>query len=73
MESTDSLALRRNRGVNRALFIRGAACFTGAVSSQSVIKERAVIAYILRRAFYGVLILLGVNLMTFALFFSVNT
>ncbi len=32
-----------------------------------------MIAYILRRAFYGVLILLGVNLMTFALFFSVNT
>lgn len=32
-----------------------------------------MIAYILRRAFYGVLILLGVNLITFALFFSVNT
>ena len=28
-----------------------------------------MIAYILRRAFYGVLILLGVNLITFALFF----
>ncbi len=29
--------------------------------------------YVIRRFFYGILILLGVNLLTFALFFSVNT
>jgi peptide/nickel transport system permease protein len=32
-----------------------------------------MIGYILRRLVYGVLILLGVNLLTFALFFTVNT
>ena len=32
-----------------------------------------MIVYMIRRAFYGILILLGVNLITFALFFSVNT
>jgi len=32
-----------------------------------------VIAYIVRRLFYGIPILLGVNLITFALFFVVNT
>ena len=32
-----------------------------------------MIGYLLRRAFYGVLVLLGVNLATFFLFFTVNT
>ena len=32
-----------------------------------------MIGYLLRRAGYGVLILIGVNLLTFALFFTVNT
>lgn len=32
-----------------------------------------MIAYALRRAFYGLLILVGVNLLTFLLFFTVNT
>ena len=32
-----------------------------------------MIAYVLRRLLYGVLILLGVNLLTFVLFFAVNT
>ena len=32
-----------------------------------------MIAYIVRRVLYGVLILLGVNLITFFLFFTVNT
>ena len=32
-----------------------------------------MIGYVIRRFFYGLLILLGVNLLTFALFFSVNT
>ena len=32
-----------------------------------------MIAYLFRRLFYGVLILLGVNLLTFLLFFAVNT
>src|SRR5688500_5405056 len=37
-------------------------------------RDRArVIAYILRRVLYAVPILLGVNLVTFALFFLVNT
>ena len=35
--------------------------------------RRAVINYILRRIGYGVLILIGVNLFTFLLFFTVNT
>ena len=35
--------------------------------------RRAVIHYILRRIGYGVLILIGVNLFTFMLFFTVNT
>jgi peptide/nickel transport system permease protein len=34
---------------------------------------RPVIAYILRRLFYAIPILIGVNLLTFALFFVVNT
>ena len=29
--------------------------------------------YVVRRCFYGALILLGVNLLTFMLFFTVNT
>src|SRR5438046_4491491 len=29
--------------------------------------------YVIRRTFYGVLVLLGVNLFTFVLFFTVNT
>ena len=29
--------------------------------------------YLIRRSFYGVLVLLGVNLFTFMLFFTVNT
>ena len=32
-----------------------------------------MIAYLFRRLFYGALILLGVNLLTFLLFFAVNT
>ena len=32
-----------------------------------------MMGYVIRRFFYGILILLGVNLLTFALFFSVNT
>jgi peptide/nickel transport system permease protein len=32
-----------------------------------------MIAYVVRRLMYGVLILLGVNLLTFVLFFAVNT
>ena len=32
-----------------------------------------MMSYVIRRFFYGILILLGVNLLTFALFFSVNT
>lgn len=32
-----------------------------------------MINYILRRVFYGILILIGVNLLTFVLFFAVNT
>ena len=32
-----------------------------------------MIGYVVRRFFYGILILLGVNLLTFVLFFSVNT
>jgi len=32
-----------------------------------------MLAYLLRRLLYGILILLGVNLITFALFFAVNT
>jgi peptide/nickel transport system permease protein len=32
-----------------------------------------MINYIIRRSFYGVLVLLGVNLLTFMLFFTVNT
>ena len=35
--------------------------------------RRAVINYIIRRVGYGVLILIGVNLFTFLLFFTVNT
>ena len=30
-------------------------------------------AYFIRRAIYGALILLGVNLLTFSLFFTLNT
>lgn len=32
-----------------------------------------MINYLLRRVVYGILILLGVNLITFVLFFAVNT
>ncbi len=32
-----------------------------------------MVSYLIRRVFYGVLILLGVNLATFYLFFTVNT
>jgi peptide/nickel transport system permease protein len=32
-----------------------------------------MINYIIRRIFYGILILIGVNLFTFVLFFTVNT
>ncbi|MDR6354436.1 ABC-type dipeptide/oligopeptide/nickel transport system permease component [Pseudomonas psychrotolerans] len=32
-----------------------------------------MIGYLLRRLAYGVLILIGVNLLTFVLFFTVNT
>ena len=32
-----------------------------------------MMGYVLRRLAYGVLILLGVNLLTFVLFFAVNT
>ena len=32
-----------------------------------------MIGYVLRRLCYGVLILVGVNLLTFLLFFAVNT
>ena len=36
-------------------------------------RSAAVINYIIRRIGYGVLILIGVNLFTFVLFFTVNT
>src|SRR3546814_16630640 len=36
-------------------------------------REKAMIRYIIRRLLYGVLILIGVNLLTFVLFFAVNT
>src|SRR5690606_28541121 len=36
-------------------------------------REAPMIRYILRRLLYGILILIGVNLLTFVLFFAVNT
>src|SRR5690606_2015543 len=39
----------------------------------SAVRRNAMIGYICRRLAYGVLVLLGVNVLTFLLFFTVNT
>src|SRR3546814_4161047 len=41
--------------------------------SSDVCSSDLMIRYIIRRLLYGVLILIGVNLLTFVLFFAVNT
>jgi peptide/nickel transport system permease protein len=72
MESTGSLAPvpggRSGGGIRPAggvELVAARACHTGGGG--------AVIAYIIRRTLYAIPILIGVNLLTFALFFVVNT
>jgi hypothetical protein len=68
---------RRGDGVRQPprLFARDARDFFAMLLGRDcpLRDNRAMLAYIIRRLLYAIPILIGVNLLTFALFFVVNT